>query len=230
MKNDISNIVDQIIQSMDTTINLVFDPVTLKWNTCDTKWSRLGKLITNSVGTTFKIVAFEQNAWIQTTKIGNGAGAMENTMYLANPYALTGTKMVANIEWTKKSNNLLSKTPLIWLLETIRFVEFGRDQPLEFESDLRLFFLDETNVAQYMTKDHRNNVVQPMNQLIDEFVRTINENRKFKRILETERITFSRFGNERDNGVFQNVLDANLSGVELRIKLEKYKENCSINC
>jgi len=142
---------------------------------------------------------------------------------------LTGTKMVANIEWTKANNNIIDKTPIIWLLETIRFVESGRDKPTEFESDLRLFFLDETNVAQYMNKDHRNNVVQPMNQLIDEFVRTINSNRNFKRILETERITFSRFGVERDNGVFQNVLDANLSGVELRFTLTKFKSNCS-NC
>ena len=225
MKHDISNIIDEIISAMDTSIELEFDPITLKWNSCDTKWTRLGKTITNSLGGVFEITAIEPNEWIQTSQIA-GSGSMEPIMFLSNPYGLTGTKMVANIEWTKSSNNLMSKTPLIWLLETIRFTEFGRNQPLEFQSDLRLFFLDETNVAQYMTKDHRNNVVQPMNQLIDEFVRTINSNRKFKRILDTERITFSRFGVERDNGVFQNVLDANLSGVELRITLEKYKENC----
>lgn len=222
MKHDISNIIDQIISAMDTSIELEFDPITLKWNSCDTKWARLGKMMFNSSGDEFLITAIEPNEWI----VGEGNGSMEPIMFLSNPYGLTGTKMVANIEWTKSSNNLMSKTPLIWLLETIRFTEFGKDQPLEFQSDLRLFFLDETNVAQYMTKDHRNNVVQPMNQLIDEFVRTINSNRKFKRILDTERITFSRFGVERDNGVFQNVLDANLSGVELRFTLTKFKENC----
>lgn len=225
MKHDISNIVDEIISAMDTSIALEYDPITFKWMSCDTKWARLGKTMTNSVGGKFRITAIEPNEWIEATLI-QGTGSIEPIMYLSNPYGLTGTKMVANIEWTKSSNDLMAKTPLIWLLETIRFTEFGKDQPLEFQSDLRLFFLDETNVAQYMTKDHRNNVVQPMNQLIDEFVRTINSNRKFKRILDTERITFSRFGVERDNGVFQNVLDANLSGVELRITLEKYKENC----
>jgi len=228
MKHDIANIVDDIISTIDNTIMLEFDPITQKWMTCDSKWSRIGKIITNSLGGKFQIVDMEPNQWIIATLI-SGNGGMEPIMYLAEPFALTGTKMVANIEWTKANNNIIDKTPIIWLLETIRFVESGRDKPTEFESDLRLFFLDETNVAQYMNKDHRNNVVQPMNQLIDEFVRTINSNRNFKRILETERITFSRFGVERDNGVFQNVLDANLSGVELRFTLTKFKSNCS-NC
>lgn len=225
MKHDISNIIDDIISGMDSSIALEFDPLTTKWMTCDSKWARIGKIITNSLGGEFRITDMEPNEWIQAILV-KGSGGMEPIMNLAEPFAITGTKMVANLEWTKANPNVMEKTPIIWLLETIRFVESGRDKPTQFESDLRLFFLDETNVAQYMTKEHRNNVVRPMNQMIDEFVRTINSNRNFKRILETERITFSRFGVERDNGVFQNVLDANLSGVELRFTLTKFKENC----
>jgi hypothetical protein len=41
-----------------------------------------------------------------------------------------------------------------------------------------------------------------------------------------EIVNFTRFGTEQSNGYFQNILDANLSGVELRIKLTKYKQNC----
>jgi len=60
-------------------------------------------------------------------------------------------------------------------------------------------------------------------------VATINRDKRFKRVLDTQRITFARFGVEKDNGMFQNILDANLSGVELRITLKKFKENC-VNC
>jgi hypothetical protein len=38
--------------------------------------------------------------------------------------------------------------------------------------------------------------------------------------------TFSRFGVEQENGMFQNILDANLSGVELNLSLTKFKANC----
>ena len=50
--------------------------------------------------------------------------------------------------------------------------------------------------------------------------------RQFKVIEDFELITFSRFGVEQQTGMFQNILDANLSGVELRITLTMYKANC----
>ena len=65
-----------------------------------------------------------------------------------------------------------------------------------------------------------------MKQLAMEFIETINKNRNYKTIEDWEIIEFTRFGVEQENGMFQNILDANLSGVELRITLTKYKENC----
>ena len=91
---------------------------------------------------------------------------------------------------------------------------------------MRIFFLDETDIVNYYTADHITNVVYPMEQLVKEFIDTINRNRQFKTIESWEIIEFSRFGVEQENGMFQNILDANLSGVELRITLTKYKENC----
>ena len=92
--------------------------------------------------------------------------------------------------------------------------------------ELRIFFLDETNIVNFYTEDHRREVVYPMQQLVREFIRTIETDRKFKTIEDYTMKTFSRFGVEKDNGVFQNVLDANLSGVELIITLIKYKDYC----
>jgi len=89
-----------------------------------------------------------------------------------------------------------------------------------------LFFLDETDPSQYYTKDHREQVVKPMQKLMDEFLRVIEANRKYKTVENFTYKTFSRFGVENDKGVLQNVLDANLSGVALELNLSRYKENC----
>jgi len=65
-----------------------------------------------------------------------------------------------------------------------------------------------------------------MTELGDSFLNALASNRQFKVIEQSEYITFSRFGVEQDQGVFKNILDANLSGVELRLTLTKYKQNC----
>ena len=63
-----------------------------------------------------------------------------------------------------------------------------------------------------------------MSLLAEEFVKVIENDRQFLTLEEYDVINFTRFGTEQENGYFQNILDANLSGVELRIKLSKYKD------
>jgi hypothetical protein len=65
-----------------------------------------------------------------------------------------------------------------------------------------------------------------MEELAKGFIDAMASNRKFKTVEDYEMLTFSRFGVERSDGMFQNILDANLSGVELRVTLTKFKENC----
>jgi hypothetical protein len=139
---------------------------------------------------------------------------------------MTGTKMATNREWTLASNNLIEKTPLIWLLEVISETGYGRGSALERDMELRIFFLDETDPSQYYTKDHREQVVKPMQGLMGEFIKTIGDMKEYKTIETYRYKTFSRFGKEQDNGVFENILDANLSGVALDITLTRYKQNC----
>jgi len=91
---------------------------------------------------------------------------------------------------------------------------------------MRIFFLDETNIKDFYTQDHRREVVLPMQRLVDQFIETINNDARFQTIESFRIKTFSRFGVEQENGMFQNILDANLSGVELILSLTKFKENC----
>jgi hypothetical protein len=225
MTNEISNIIKELVLSIDNTIFGTFDEDSGKTFFCNTKWARIGKEITNEGGDIFLITDIEPNEWIIAEHVG-GANDLDGLIYLPEPYWITGTKLAANMEWTKGNASVLNKTPLIWLVELIRYRKFGRESTINFESDLRLFFLDETNVTQYYTADHRDNVVYPMEQLVNEFIEVIKANKSFETIENYEVITFSRFGVEQQNGMFKNILDANLSGVELRINLRKYKQNC----
>ena len=66
-----------------------------------------------------------------------------------------------------------------------------------------------------------------MSLLAEEFIKVVEEDRNFLTLEEYDVINFTRFGAEQENGYFKNILDANLSGVELRIKLSKYKNTTS---
>ena len=119
-----------------------------------------------------------------------------------------------------------NKTPLIWLLEIISETGYGRGSSLERDIETRLFFLDETDPQQYYTKDHREQVVLPMQKLMNQFLEVVNKNRMYETVDNYRYKTFSRFGVEQDKGVIENILDANLSGVALELTLTRYKENC----
>jgi hypothetical protein len=88
---------------------------------------------------------------------------------------------------------------------------------------LRIFFLDQTDITQYYTAEHRANVVQPMIDLARQFIQVIENTPSFGRIEQYQIRTFSRFGVESQKGMIQNILDANLSGVELQVTLPVYK-------
>jgi hypothetical protein len=231
MITDVADVVGNLVQSIDYTLTgeLNVDVLPNVWVTCNLKWARVGKIVIDPVtGNSFTIVEILENEGLilealPTNPTNEPAG---NMLYLPNPFYLSGTKIAANSEWSKVSNSLMAKTPVVWLLELIRFKSYGRESTIDFESDLRLFFLDETNVTQFYTSDHRSNVVSPMTELASEFINTIGSLRQFKTVDQYEIITFSRFGVEQDQGVFKNILDANLSGVELRLTLTKYKQNC----
>jgi hypothetical protein len=112
------------------------------------------------------------------------------------------------------------------MLELMSETIYGRGSTLERDMELQLFFLDETDPAQYYTAEHRKQVVEPMQQLMIEFIETINRLKEFKTVDDYRIRTFSRFGTESEQGVLENVLDANLSGLRLDLTLSKYKENC----
>ena len=224
MIEDVAVIVENIVNQMDNTINGDFNNG--KTYFCKTKWARVGRTITDQIGNVFTINEVVQDEYIVATSSTFPPVNLDGLCFLTPPFWITGTKIATNREWTIAGDHLENKLPLIWMLEVIGETGYGRESAIERDMELRLFFLDETDPAQYYTPDHRKQVVQPMQQLMNEFIDTVKRLKQFKTVDEYRYKTFSRFGTENENGMLENVLDANLSGTSLEITLSMYKGNC----
>lgn len=223
---DVAKIVEELVNSIDCTIEGKLDVSTGLIMTCHTKWMRVGKSVWNSDGDEYKVTEINRDISFKAVPVSITSPALDGIITLKSPFWISGTKIATNNEWSKASPNLLLKTPLAWLLETLRVTKFGYGDTRDFEADIRIFFLDETDIVNYYTADHREQVVVPMEELANAFIDAIQSSRKFETLSQYEMVTFSRFGVERNDGMFQNILDANLSGLELKVTLVKYKENC----
>jgi len=226
MTIEVTNIIRDLVNQIDNSMLGVYEPSTGRTLICNTKWSRVGKTISNEAGEVYTITEVQEDEYIIAVPELDTSPDLDGLIYLSAPFYISGTKMATNREWTISTNDMSKKTPLAWLLELIRIRKPGRESVIDFETELRLFLLDETDIVNYYTKDHRDNVVEPMSKLAIEFLKVIENDRQYETIEEFELITFSRFGVETDRGMFENILDANLSGVELRVDLKKYKMNC----
>tara|TARA_R110000772_G_scaffold11971_1_gene37012 strand:+ start:116 stop:802 length:687 start_codon:yes stop_codon:yes gene_type:complete len=226
MTNEISDIVRGIVNSIDHSVEGKYVASEERTYICDTKWLRVGKKVTNEADEVYTVTKVVNDSYIEVTPLLVSNSPLEGKIYLPAPYFVTGTRVATNREWTISTNKMSDKTPLAWLLEVIRMTKRGRESAIDFESEIRIFFLDETDIRNYYTADHRENVTYPMERLARCFMEAIQKDRTFEAIYEHQMITFSRFGVESAQGMFENILDANLSGVELRVNLVKYKNNC----
>ena len=163
---------------------------------------------------------------IATQLSGTPGTNLDGITYLPTPFKLSGTKISTNNEWTISTPDITAKTPFVWLLKILSKNEFGREDARLFSSDLQIFFLDETNVTDFYSEDHTKEVVYPMERLCESFLKSVRSNRKYKTLEEYQKFYFDRFGVEGENGIVQNIIDANLSGVSLQLSLTKYKNNC----
>jgi hypothetical protein len=197
---------------------------------CYMKWVRVGEYLKDSSDKLWKVTAISSLNVI-TVKKPTGATdiVLNDSLSVVAPKFLFGTHTSANNELTlkrQKTNNIL---PLIWLVENIRETEYGKMSSIERDSQLRFFFLDDIDPSNGLNEDFRKNAVSPMIALKDEFLRVINLNPIFKRYVSCDTRTITRFGNEKEKGVFENILNDNLSGVELNITLNIFK-NYKCNC
>ena len=222
---EFSTLFRELVDEISSEINITLKSGTL-YQTCNTKWARKGKYVmgASAVGEVLnvKIVDVMPNEWI---RLENGLIISER-FFLNTPFDITGTKIATNLEWSKAGNLASNKLPLVWLLDTFEEKEEGLESALERTVDCKIFFLDETDIKNFYTADHKREVIQPMIQLKDEFLKVIKKHREYKTIENAQIKYFSRFGTESAQGFEKNILDANLSGLLLSVTLQRFKGNC----
>ena len=235
MKEDISDILEfQIVDKIDNTVKVVYasavenNAQTIRL--CNAKYLRLfGQLWFLDDSEYFDVITYNEDGSLLVAPSNEGVEAFKGqTLKLEKPYYLRGTARAVNFEWNKLSEIEGFKLPLVWLVNPTP-EKFFTDPPIERNSDLRILLLCYANFADDWTKEHREKNVIPLMNLADEIVKAVNLNQLyFNRVLDYDTKDFAKFGTEDNSGIIKNIIDANLSGVELRISLEVLKQNC--NC
>lgn len=225
---DVSEIFEEIVNAIDNSISINSMSVVngkLRVYTCDTKWLRIGKKVSGKV-LGGSIVSSFVTALVTDTYFELDNVNIVSDILIPKPTAMFGTRTATNNEWNLKTANLMDKTPIIWCLELVNELHYGFESSLERDIEMKVFFLDETDILNYYTKDHRTQVVKPMIALAHAFKEVIDKNALMKRIVNFNVLGFSRFGTESVTGMIENILDANLSGASVQFNLSKYKDGC----
>lgn len=218
---DIQDIVKSIVDDIDKTILIDkienADLIQTKLFVCSLKWLRVGSVVLDDqdrdavvteIGDNY-IVVQKTNPFTWTSKI---------LTIVKDIYWFTGTPRATNGEWLEDSTNEDNKTPFVWLVEPTNETFFNSDQGLERESNLRIYFLDQTQ-PKYTTSQHHELVIKPLRAWVDAFLVAIDKNEDFARFDSYDLKALSRFGVESPQGFEANIIDSNLSAIELRFNL-----------
>lgn len=194
---------------------------------CNPKWARVGGFITDEANLIYKIVDvqyFNESGII--TLEGNFLG---QNVFLKMPIYLFGTPLEVNSEWGLLTKIEKDKIPFIWLVLPTREVPFNRESSVERESELRIIFVDNRLVTNWKVKDIHKFRVQPLLNMVEEFKKVIEKNTKFKTVTDYAERVLDKLGSESEKGFIANIIDANLTAVELRLSLPIYKGS-KCNC
>lgn len=226
---------DEIFNNIDNTIKVESITAPSGGNQvvtfCNNKWIRVNQVVKDSLNREYKVISISQNGNV-TLKLPTGVTsiAKREIFDIKEPKFIFGSKINANNEYNLRGKDNRTKLPLCWLVESINETEYNLKSSKERDVTLRFYLLDDNNPSQYLTSDYRLNVVTPMIALKDEIKRVIENNVLFELPNAYNTRTITRFGNENESGVFENIIDDNLSGVELSVTLPIYKSGKNCKC
>lgn len=180
-------------------------------------------------GTPYKVVSVvnDESITIEATSAPTGT-----EFQVLAPFYIHGTPRATNSELSR-INDWRDKSPLAWLLEILR-ERYDNDveSSIDRVSEIRLFFLAQTNEKDWKTTDHYVNVIQPMWNLAKSFIDVAEDDNRIAEFDSYEIIPHAKFGIYTDNqGHTARILNDPLSGVELRIDLPIYEQQeCCPSC
>ena len=223
MVEDIQNIIESVVNSIDKTIDIKkfedADLIDTKLYICGSfKWLKVGDTVLDEddrdsvvteIGANY-IIVHKGSLFTWTSRV---------LTIVKDIYFFRGTPLATNSEWLQFAKNEDSKTPFVWLVEPTSETFYEANNSLERESDLRIFFLDKTDLK-YTTKEHHDNVIEYLSPWVDGFLDVIrNDIQNFRKFDSYSRKVLSRFGTETPSGYESNIIDSNLSAIEIRFTL-----------
>lgn len=217
---DIVDIVDhQIVRKMNNKLT-VQSSANKSIFVCDVKWARANKGLFDSDGKAYIIENVSAEGGIELTEDFEG---VDDFVLLERPLYVHGTPKVTNIEWSLLTNNELAKVPFIWLVEPVIEKPFGVESSVERESELRVLFCDSRNATQWTNHDIHFQRSEMLYRMVDQFVKAIDKNPVFKRYTDFSVRNLTKLGTENAQGFEKNIIDSDLTAIELRLTLPIYK-------
>jgi hypothetical protein len=216
----------EIVDKMDLSLKVKsITNAGLTLNVCNIKWARKGKYVENELAVKFQIVDVDPD--LNTITLAVPFIGNEVTIY--KPFYFYGTPTQVNSEWGAVTKIEVDKIPFIWLIEPMNENPFGKESAIERESEIRAIFVDGRFVTNWKVKDIHEFRVQPLLNMTEEYQDTVNKNRLFKRVTDYRSKTLTKLGSETEQGFLKNILDANLTAIDVRHTLpiyKTYKCNC----
>ena len=229
--SNLVDIVQGIINKIDTEIP-VLSTDGVRVNLCSTLWISTDKRIEDGAGNVYKVTDFLGDSWIEVAPL-DGVTVFAGTVVVAPSITfLHGSPSSTNNEYLQISKRTREKTPFIWLLESYEYTDQGLESLIEANFDVRLFFMDETNVKKWTNDNHNDRAIKPMENLVKSFKDVIDNDYSFKRMDRFRSRVRPRFGVEVTNqGSKDKIINEDLSGVEVNMTIELYDLSiCNNNC
>ena len=235
---DIVKILNEYISTLTQTV--VFKNVidqgdgTFKIETCNTANLRPPKHIEiGSSGYTIESIVQDECFIVR----GDNPITVE-FVQLPAPFFVHGTPMNAANELVQVPYEI--KYPLVYLYEIYaEEVNVNKIDPSAYSANVRLFFMDETNPADYLTAEQYSEVIRPVRSLVELFLEPILQGSSKFFVEQTQNfqlipwVNFGKFQNEKGNREY--IFKEKVSGYELKINLDvlrAYVNNlkCSNGC
>lgn len=194
--------------------------------TCNnTKWLTKGYSFT-VITDVYKVVSIVPNVSIT---VSGSTLPLAKTFDIYLPYFIHGTVIATNAELQNTANSI-DKLPFIWLKEvTKETVSVDELDSLDRVSECDLYFMVDCDFSNWKTTDHDLNAIQPMRNLINEFIKVVSESAGIGTLEQDYIVTnHARWGTfVTDSGHVKQVFNDHLSGCNLKIQIPFLKGSCA---
>ena len=214
----IPNLIEEFASSFSYSSTVVSSVITggnTELNLGNTYHARTGTIV-DIDGTSAEVVSFD-SVLNNIEVVGEFNSPLLVTV--PNPFFFHGTPYKTNTHISYLDAG--QKFPMIYLYEIIEEELQNEESSGLYEiAELRLFFLDNANFAEWTTDQHYSEVITGQRKAAEEFKNKLNVYRLFDRPSFIKILNHANFGQFFDlKGHLQSIFNEYTSGVEMRLKL-----------